>query len=43
MKHIIEIELPDGQAIPTVEDIARLTNGNKTGYWSIENTKQVKK
>lgn len=42
MKHIIEIELPDGQAVPTAEDIARLTDLNWiSAWWHIDDVKEV--
>ena len=33
MKYTIEIELPDGQSVPTADDIARLTNPDWIASW----------
>ena len=42
MKHIIEIELPDGQEVPKAEDIARLTSPDWiASWWSIDDVKEV--
>ena len=41
MKHIIEIDLPDGQAVPTVYDIARLTDPDwLASWWHIDDVKE---
>jgi hypothetical protein len=33
MKHIIEIDLKDGQSVPTAEDISRLTDPDWIASW----------
>ena len=41
-KVMIEIDLPEGQAIPKPEDIARLTDPNwMASWWSIEDVQEV--
>lgn len=41
MKHIIEIDLPDGQPVPTAEEIARLTSPDWVAdWWHISDIKE---
>lgn len=41
-KHIIEIDLPDGQEVPSVEDIARLTSPDwVASWWSIDDVREI--
>ena len=41
MKHIIEIELKEGQSVPTPEDIARLTDPDwLASWWHISDIKE---
>lgn len=41
MKHIIEIELPDGQAVPSAADIVRLTDPDWiASWWHIDDVKE---
>lgn len=41
MKHIIEIELKEGQALPRAEDIARLTDPDWiASWWHIDDVKE---
>jgi len=42
MKVIIEIDLPEGQAIPKAEDILRLTNTDWiASWWHIDDVKEI--
>ena len=42
MRVMIEFDLPDGQAVPTVDDIKRLTDPNWiSDWWHIDDVKGV--
>ena len=44
MKVMIEINLPDGQAIPTESDIKRLTSPDRiASWWHIDDVKSLNK